>query len=464
MNVPNISSPEQHQAQGQLQQQQGQQQAPQHGYYEEDPRQQAVGGGPVMGAGTAVNAGAGGGGPQGAGAGGPVNNNPAVMVAAPGGYYMTPAYPGTIPTLPQQNTQQFSDAMFNSFLAQFGGQRQQQQQQQQQAQQQQAQQAVQQQQYAAAQYMNQFAQSVQGQPQQQQHRQQHHHQQQQGQQGQQPNSQRYFHAAMAAAAGGPAMLEFQPQFTYAIPPQSSLAASQQASAQHHQQQFLQPTSRSGSRAGSARRGHNQYGAGPGAGASANPAPQPKKMSTTQSRIEKRKRLKKQGPKRPSSAYFLFSMSIREELLRQYPDAKVPELSKLSSARWKELSEEDKKPFYGQFKDNWEKYRIAKKEYEATLPPKRPSGPFIQFTSELRPKLLKDNPDKSLIEITKLVGEQWRNLPSEEKQKYTDAYKQKLKEWEEFYPEDDADVTPTSGPATSVHTTGSSTTISVNAEH
>ncbi|SMN17753.1 similar to Saccharomyces cerevisiae YMR072W ABF2 Mitochondrial DNA-binding protein involved in mitochondrial DNA replication and recombination [Maudiozyma saulgeensis] len=160
---------------------------------------------------------------------------------------------------------------------------------------------------------------------------------------------------------------------------------------------------------------------------------PKKLSTTQSRIEKRKQLKKQGPKRPSSAYFLFSMSIRNELLQQFPDAKVPELSKLASARWKELTSEEKKPFYDEFRVNWEKYRVLRDEYEKTLPPKRPSGPFIQFTQEIRPIIVKENPDKNLIEITKLIGERWRNLDPVEKTKYTDAYKQKLKEWEKFYP-------------------------------
>lgn len=160
---------------------------------------------------------------------------------------------------------------------------------------------------------------------------------------------------------------------------------------------------------------------------------PKRLSTTQSRIEQRKRLKKQGPKRPSSAYFLFSMSIRSTLLKEYPEAKVPELSKLASARWKQLSDEEKKPFYDEFRTNWDKYRILRDEYEKTLPPKRPSGPFIHFTQEVRPIILKENPDCNLIEITKIIGERWRNLDPVEKSKYTDTYKRKLKEWEKCYP-------------------------------
>lgn len=170
----------------------------------------------------------------------------------------------------------------------------------------------------------------------------------------------------------------------------------------------------------------------------NAQPVAKKMSSTQSRIEKRKQLKKQGPKRPSSAYFLFSMSIRNDLLQQYPEAKVPELSKLASAKWKELSDDDKKPYYEEFRTNWEKYRVLRDEYEKTLPPKRPSGPFIQFTQEIRSTVVKENPDKNLIEITKMIGEKWRNLDPLKKAEYTETYKKRLKEWESCYP-DEAEV-------------------------
>lgn len=130
------------------------------------------------------------------------------------------------------------------------------------------------------------------------------------------------------------------------------------------------------------------------------------------------------------------MSIRDKLLQEFPDAKVPELSKLASAKWKHLSDEEKKPYYTEFKNNWGKYRILRDEYEKTLPPKRPSGPFIQFTQEIRPIVVEENPDKNLIEITKLIGERWRNLSPAEKTKYTESYKKKLKEWEKFYPSDE----------------------------
>nr|CAI6628843.1 BFH_HP1_G0032860.mRNA.1.CDS.1 [Saccharomyces cerevisiae] len=137
------------------------------------------------------------------------------------------------------------------------------------------------------------------------------------------------------------------------------------------------------------------------------------------------------------------MSIRNELLQQFPEAKVPELSKLASARWKELTDDQKKPFYEEFRTNWEKYRVVRDAYEKTLPPKRPSGPFIQFTQEIRPTVVKENPDKGLIEITKIIGERWRELDPAKKTEYTETYKKRLKEWESCYPdENDPNGNPT----------------------
>lgn len=165
----------------------------------------------------------------------------------------------------------------------------------------------------------------------------------------------------------------------------------------------------------------------------------RKLSSAQSKIERRKKLKKQGPKRPSSAYFLFSMKIREELIQQHPDARVPELSKLTSLRWKDLNEEQKRPYYDEFKINWDKYILQREEYEKSLPPKRPSGPFIQFTQEIRPSVIKEHPDKNLIEITKIIGQRWKSLSPAQRAAYTDTYKKRLKDWETCYPKEAEDL-------------------------
>ena len=233
-----------------------------------------------------------------------------------------------------------------------------------------------------------------------------------------PPVQKYFHGSNAANsmnASLPGGMMMDP-----------MHHTQQQLQQQQQQQQLQLQQQQGGRGSSQGNSKNSK------------QPAPKKLSSTQTRIEKRKQLKKQGPKRPSSAYFLFSMSIRNELLQEHPHAKVPELSKLASIRWKDLTDEQKKPFYDEFRSNWEKYRVLRDEYEKTLPPKRPSGPFIQFTQDIRPLVVKENPDKNLIEITKIIGEKWRQLDAVKKAEYTENYRIRLKEWESCYPEEPED--------------------------
>lgn len=147
--------------------------------------------------------------------------------------------------------------------------------------------------------------------------------------------------------------------------------------------------------------------------------------------KRRKKIKKKklGPKRPSSAYFLYFIAIRQELIEAHPVAKVPEVAKIASIKWKNMSEEERKPYNDQFKMHWDHYLAARDAYKKSLPPKRPSGPFIRFTQDMRPKLTAENPDKNLIEVTKVIGQKWKELTDEERSVYTTAYKRDLRIWE-----------------------------------
>lgn len=49
-----------------------------------------------------------------------------------------------------------------------------------------------------------------------------------------------------------------------------------------------------------------------------------------------------APKRPASAYFLFSAEERRKLKEQHPKKKVTELVQMASAKWKNLNSEEKK--------------------------------------------------------------------------------------------------------------------------
>ncbi|KAH7909982.1 high mobility group box domain-containing protein [Hygrophoropsis aurantiaca] len=53
---------------------------------------------------------------------------------------------------------------------------------------------------------------------------------------------------------------------------------------------------------------------------------------------------KGGPKRALSAYMFFSQDWRERIKAENPDAGFGEVGKLLGAKWKELDEDEKKPY------------------------------------------------------------------------------------------------------------------------
>ncbi|CAO3646411.1 unnamed protein product [Mucor fragilis] len=82
---------------------------------------------------------------------------------------------------------------------------------------------------------------------------------------------------------------------------------------------------------------------------------------------KRKRKDPNAPKQPPSNFFLFSNSIREQVDKQHPEASFSEKSKIYGARWRKLSEEQKKPFTELAKKEREKYLKEVAAYEKAHP-------------------------------------------------------------------------------------------------
>ena len=54
-------------------------------------------------------------------------------------------------------------------------------------------------------------------------------------------------------------------------------------------------------------------------------------------------------KRPPSSYLLYSMQERPNILKDNPDMKIGEISKLCGQRWKDMTDEEKKPWMDQAK-------------------------------------------------------------------------------------------------------------------
>ena len=165
----------------------------------------------------------------------------------------------------------------------------------------------------------------------------------------------------------------------------------------------------------------------------------KNDTKTQRRVQKRKSLMKKGPKRPSSAYFFYCQEERKNLLKAYPTMLVPELQKKLGEQWRALTDEEKEPFKEKHRLAWEKYKIEKDQFVATLPPKKPSGPFVDFINTQKDRLVEMNNGKKLQmqELTQLCVEEWKNLDENTKLRYNLRHKEKIDEWIKAY--NDIDV-------------------------
>eukprot|EP00562_Extubocellulus_spinifer_P034238 CAMPEP_0178692774 /NCGR_PEP_ID=MMETSP0699-20121125/7367_1 /TAXON_ID=265572 /ORGANISM="Extubocellulus spinifer, Strain CCMP396" /LENGTH=789 /DNA_ID=CAMNT_0020338159 /DNA_START=569 /DNA_END=2938 /DNA_ORIENTATION=- len=68
-------------------------------------------------------------------------------------------------------------------------------------------------------------------------------------------------------------------------------------------------------------------------------------------------------------------------------------------------------------------------------PKHVPGPYIFFTNDMRPQIMKESPDIKFAELGKLMGERWRALGSEGRKRYEDMaardkirYEREVSEW------------------------------------
>ena len=130
------------------------------------------------------------------------------------------------------------------------------------------------------------------------------------------------------------------------------------------------------------------------------------------------------------------------------------LSEKEKAYWDEEARNDKVRFVQEkaaYKGTWNiPKRRAKKHPEA---PKRPMSAFLKFSKTRRKTVREENPDVSNTDVSRLLGEIWRNATDAEKAPYVEAeviernkYKEVMKKWREEQAQMDA-ATKTSHEAT-----------------
>ena len=133
--------------------------------------------------------------------------------------------------------------------------------------------------------------------------------------------------------------------------------------------------------------------------------------------------KKPKQKRAKSAYTLYSSDpeVREKVTKANPEADFGTLSKLISAQWQGLSDQLKKPYL----DASEKEKTEMALIKAANKPakSRAKSAYLHFSmnSVVRNAAKSAHPDKSVTELAKVLGAQWKALTDDDRLPYKKAY-------------------------------------------
>ena len=113
-------------------------------------------------------------------------------------------------------------------------------------------------------------------------------------------------------------------------------------------------------------------------------------------------------------------------------AKVVNHSELMVSGTKSAHRELKKTMRQNQKPDSEKMSQRKKKNVPKQRPKRPANGFIVFATKKYAQLAKENPEKSMSELSKITGEQWKLLSDQERMQYKELgqsdFQQRKENW------------------------------------
>lgn len=184
------------------------------------------------------------------------------------------------------------------------------------------------------------------------------------------------------------------------------------------------------------------------------------------------------PKRPCSAYALYSKDMLSVTKTNMPEGtKQPDVMREVGKLWKQLGEAEKKVYEARAKEEKEKYTVAMKQYKAsqsaptppsisepspeappkkgkgktkiqevqTEPPpesttnkkskkkeigiKKPLTPYFLYCADKREGVKKANPDAKVTEISKVLGAWWKAESEEVQNKYKAQFEANKKRYE-----------------------------------
>lgn len=160
--------------------------------------------------------------------------------------------------------------------------------------------------------------------------------------------------------------------------------------------------------------------------------------------KKKSKPKSNSPKRARSAYIFFCQDKRESVASS--GLKNTDVLKKLGEMWKDLDDKKKKKYVKMAEQDKERYDEEMKNYN---PPsseknenekkkkkskksgkKRALSGYMLFCKDAREDVKEENPDMKLSEITKILGQMWRDLSEKKKKKYNTKAAELKKELEE----------------------------------
>lgn len=130
-----------------------------------------------------------------------------------------------------------------------------------------------------------------------------------------------------------------------------------------------------------------------------------------------------APKKPLSAYFLFSQEERLKVKNEYPDYSITEVAKELGRRWATLDPGLKQSYENRYQDSRKQYETALSAYKPQKKKKDPNAPkqplsaYFLFSQEERLKVKGEHPNHSICEVAKELGRRWAEMAPEVKQRY-----------------------------------------------
>lgn len=159
-----------------------------------------------------------------------------------------------------------------------------------------------------------------------------------------------------------------------------------------------------------------------------------------------------APKRFKSSYICFFMAKQPIIKNELGDkSTVTEVSKKSAEMWRNLSGEDRAHWDDVAAKDKQRYMVEKASYTGPwqVPwkrakkdpsaPKRPMSAFLYFSQDKRRKIKDENPTLKNTEVSRILGDLWRNASEEEKKPHVDRekierdkYKVSIADWREEF--------------------------------